>query len=266
MGGRRVLVTGDRGVLGSEVTRLAQLRGWEVKGLRRGGDDAGGGLDMVALGECLSDWAKGPDPGLDLLVYCASARSAGRLEHVPPALAATSIRVDLEGTVNSVRLALPLLQRRSGSAAVIVSSMAAFHGVPSFASYAAAKAGQLAFAQALSMELADGPPSIVTLVLGTLHGDGMAKTEFWTAGGRARLGKMRPFRFFRSADTPLSVERVAERILEPHRRSRTIYLPGSLVWLHRVARFAPGMIRLFMRLYETRRLRPALVDEPRSEL
>ena len=90
--------------------------------------------------------------GLDVLVNCAAIlgpgdwaeRSAENFEHV--------VAVDLLGTVNTLRAALPALQQRRG-VAICLASTAAVHGWPALGAYSAAKFGVAGFCDAVRPEL-----------------------------------------------------------------------------------------------------------------
>ncbi|HVN87086.1 MAG TPA: SDR family NAD(P)-dependent oxidoreductase [Candidatus Binatia bacterium] len=90
--------------------------------------------------------------GLDLLVNCAAilgpgewaTQSAERFERV--------IRIDLVGTANTVRAALPALEQSRG-AAIVLASTAAIHGWPALGGYSAAKFGVAGWCDAVRPEL-----------------------------------------------------------------------------------------------------------------
>ncbi len=91
--------------------------------------------------------------GLDLLVHCAAILGPGRWAQQPPEAFERVIRIDLLGTANVLRAALPGL-RQSRGAAVCIASTAALHGWPHMAAYSAAKFGVAGFCDAVRPELA----------------------------------------------------------------------------------------------------------------
>lgn len=90
--------------------------------------------------------------GLDLLIHCAAILGAGIWATQPPAAFEQTIRVNLIGTSNVIRAALPALQRRGGQVMAIAST-AALHGWPYLAAYSAAKFGVAGFTDAIRPEL-----------------------------------------------------------------------------------------------------------------
>lgn len=92
------------------------------------------------------------DRGLDLLVNCAAILGGGLWATQSAEAFAHTIRVDLIGTSNIVRAALPALRRARGHV-VLLASTAALHGWPHLAAYSAAKFGVAGFADAIRPEL-----------------------------------------------------------------------------------------------------------------
>lgn len=94
----------------------------------------------------------GAEPRLDLLINCAAVLGAGLWSTQPPEVFERTIRVDLLGTANVIRAALPALRRARGQI-VVLASTAALHGWPYLAAYSAAKFGVAGFADAIRPEL-----------------------------------------------------------------------------------------------------------------
>lgn len=90
--------------------------------------------------------------GLDLLVNCAAVLGDGIWATQPVELFEQTVRVDLLGTANAIRAALPALRRARGTA-VVLASTAALHGWPHLSAYAAAKFGVTGFADSIRPEL-----------------------------------------------------------------------------------------------------------------
>ena len=121
--------------------------------------------------------------GIDVLVTGAAAMVFGRFEQVPPEAFDRTIAVTFTGTVDTIRAALPALERRQGTIVVLGSIMARLPW-PSFSSYSAAKHALRGFVGALRVELrAAGHPVGVSLV-----NPGPVDTPLWdhlsTATGR----------------------------------------------------------------------------------
>lgn len=89
----------------------------------------------------------------DVWVNCAGNGVYGRFTDVPPPEYDRVTSVTYSGTVNGCRTALRLMLGGGHGTIVNVCSATAFHGLPWMTSYAGAKAGVRAFAQALRAEL-----------------------------------------------------------------------------------------------------------------
>ena len=94
----------------------------------------------------------GAERELDLLVNCAAVLGGGLWATQAPEVFERTIRVDLIGTANIIRAALPALHRARGQI-VLLASTAALHGWPHLAGYSAAKFGVAGFADAIRPEL-----------------------------------------------------------------------------------------------------------------
>jgi NAD(P)-dependent dehydrogenase (short-subunit alcohol dehydrogenase family) len=94
----------------------------------------------------------GAERELDLLINCAAVLGPGLWMAQPPEVFERTIRVDLLGTANVARAALPALRRARGQI-VVLASTAALHGWPHLAAYSAAKFGVAGFADAIRPEL-----------------------------------------------------------------------------------------------------------------
>jgi NAD(P)-dependent dehydrogenase (short-subunit alcohol dehydrogenase family) len=91
--------------------------------------------------------------GLDLLVNCAAILGPGHFAEQAADNFERVIGVDLLGTANVIRAALPAL-RQSRGAIACVASTAAVHGWPGLGAYSAAKFGVAGLCDAIRSELA----------------------------------------------------------------------------------------------------------------
>ena len=91
--------------------------------------------------------------GLDLIVNCAAILGPGQWAGQSAESFERVIRINLLGTANVLRAALPAL-RQSRGAAVCLASTAAVHGWPGLGAYSAAKFGVAGFCDAVRPELA----------------------------------------------------------------------------------------------------------------
>ena len=155
---KTVLVTGGTSGIGLEAARSLRERGCAVYTLsRRGsaepgmthltGDVTDEGAVRAALERILRE-----QKGLDALVCCAGFGVSGAVEFIPLEDARAQVDVNLFGTVNCCRLALPAL-RESRGRIVNVSSVAAPIAIPFQAYYSVSKAGVNAFSLALANEV-----------------------------------------------------------------------------------------------------------------
>jgi NAD(P)-dependent dehydrogenase (short-subunit alcohol dehydrogenase family) len=94
-----------------------------------------------------------PDRGLDLLVNCAAILGPGTWTTQPPDDFERVLRIDVLGTANTIRAALPWLRRARGQI-VNLASTAAVHGWPGLAAYSAAKFAVTGYSDAIRPELA----------------------------------------------------------------------------------------------------------------
>lgn len=109
--------------------------------------------------------------GIDLLINNAGAGRFGRLLDNPPEAERAAVLVNVVSVVDLTRRLLPgMLQRartaRRRAGVIVVASTAAFTPVPFLATYAATKAFDLQFAEALAEELHDEPADVLALCPG----------------------------------------------------------------------------------------------------
>ena len=92
--------------------------------------------------------------GLDVLVNCAGIHRPGGALETSQAVWDEVMAVNLWGSFQGCRAAIPALRRRGGGAIVNLASIAAITGVPGELAYAASKGGVLTMTMALAIELA----------------------------------------------------------------------------------------------------------------
>jgi short-subunit dehydrogenase len=103
------------------------------------------------LAACRRALDEAPPP--DVVVLCAGAGSRGPLWRLDRAREADIVRLNCVAVVDLAAHALPRMVARGGGAVVVVSSAAAWQPVPYMATYAATKAFELHFAEAVAEEL-----------------------------------------------------------------------------------------------------------------
>lgn len=165
---RTAMITGAARGIGAALAHDLVGRGWQVAlvGLepeRLGplAEELGDGADWheadvtdLPAMEAAVAWAVERFGGVDALVTNAGVATPGTVSEIAPGDFDRTIEVNLMGTWRSVRAALPELRARRGYVLCVASLAAGVH-LPLMASYAASKAGVVAFAHALRAEVAD---------------------------------------------------------------------------------------------------------------
>jgi len=125
--------------------------------------------------------------GLDLLVANAGITHYQPVAEQDVERMEQMVRVNLLGTLYTVKAGLPHLLRQGHGHVVVVSSGAAYRAFPSAAVYGATKAAQRAFAEALRHELNGTGVSVTTVHPGeiatSLHDHEKATMPAWYRGG-----------------------------------------------------------------------------------
>ncbi len=182
--------------------------------------------DRVALQGALATLLPA-DGGLDLLVNCAAVLGPGTWATQSAEEFERVLRIDLLGTANTIRAALPWLRRARGQI-VNLASTAAVHGWPGLAAYSTAKFAVTGYSDAIRPELArDGVG--VTVVFPLLIDTPLL--------GRADLPPiLRRGRRIPPAAVVQKVLRAVER-----RRAR-VYVPGSVRVIAALHGLAPSLL------------------------
>ncbi|SER84329.1 NADP-dependent 3-hydroxy acid dehydrogenase YdfG [Propionibacterium cyclohexanicum] len=119
--------------------------------------------DRVAVEDAVTQAAERLG-GLDAVVTAAGIDRCGRLLDVPAQQWEHVVQVNLFGTVNTVRAALPHLLATHGRVVTVASTLA-LRGVSDATAYCASKFAVLGFSQALTAETA-GQVGVTTLIPG----------------------------------------------------------------------------------------------------
>lgn len=166
--------------------------------------------------------------GLELVVANAGIAHYGPFSELPIERAEEMVRINLLGTLYTVKAALPHMLDRASGHLVVVASGAALRAFPWAATYGATKSAQRAFAEALRHELSGTGVSVSTVFPGEvatdLHAHERERMPDWYRGGDA----IRP-------------EKVAEAIVKVvEEDDRAAYVP-SIVRLLGLNGIAPRL-------------------------
>ena len=182
---QRVLVTAGATGIGREFVRAFAATGAkifvsdidskaldalarEVKGLVTGICDNSKRSDIEAMVPAAAE-ALG---GLDVLINNAGiAGPTTPVEETDPDEWETVINVNLTGTFNVTRLAIPHLKKSSAPSIIIMSSAAGRFGFPNRSSYAASKWGLIGLTKTLSRELGAFNIRVNAILPGPVAGD-----------------------------------------------------------------------------------------------
>jgi len=270
LSGQRVLVTGGSSGIGLAVAEGLVAEGAEVAILAR--NELGlaaakrklaeHGAEAITLAADVSDRealaaavAKAADElgGLDVLVTSAASLSFGRFTETEPEDFERTLDTVLGGTVDTVRAALPHLERSRG-AVVCVGSIAARMPLPGMAAYTASKHGLVGFLDTVRVELEESGSS-VTL---SLVNPGAVDTPLWS-NLESSTGLLPPEPPFPSLYSP---ESVAEAVLAVIRHPRDEVTAGGLaraqvLFYSYFGGFAKRAMQALARLEHTAGDRPA---------
>ncbi|HWC48835.1 MAG TPA: SDR family NAD(P)-dependent oxidoreductase [Solirubrobacterales bacterium] len=232
---QRVLITGGSSGIGLAVAEALAAEGAEVALLAR--NEVGlaaakrklaeSGAEAVTVTadvtdrEALTaaiDEAAGQLGGLDVLVTAAVGLSFGRFTETEPEDFDATIETVLGGAVDTIRAALPHLERERG-AVVAIGSIAAHMPLPGMAAYTASKHGLAGFLETVRAELEESGSS-VTL---SLVNPGAVDTPLWR-NLESSTGLLPPSP---PSPTLYSAEAVAEGVLSMIRRPRNELTVGG---------------------------------------
>ena len=236
------IVTGATRGIGRATARALDQRGALVGAIARSGDelklladelDRAVALpadvsDRDALESAISGFASDAGP-VGIAVANAGLTQTMPFVDLDPEKADEIIRVNLLGTMNTVRAVLPAMLDRGRGHLVAVSSGAGLRAFPWAAVYGASKAGQKAFAEALRHELSGSGVSLTTVYPGevktSLHAHELERMPDW----------------YRPSDAippEVVAEAIVHAVLEDRRE---VHVPGQ-VRLLGLNDIAPGLV------------------------
>jgi short-subunit dehydrogenase len=168
---------------------------------------------------------------LDGWVNAAGTTTYGRFESIPAEEFDRVVEVNLLGTANGVRAALPHLRDQGEGVVVNVASVLARFGTPLMTAYVASKFAVRGLSESLRMELRDEPDVHVCTVL-----PGPVDTPLFQHAGNRTGGPVE------SPSLPMDPHRVAAAIVACLTRPRREVIVGQASRLVLVARaIAPGV-------------------------
>jgi NADP-dependent 3-hydroxy acid dehydrogenase YdfG len=226
LAGKTAVITGASRGIGAAVARALDGEGVRLGLGSRSGDDLG--LDAVAREcdvrdpqqvEALVTATVERFGGLDILVANAGVGSYGAFLDLDPGHVEEMIDVNLKGTINAVRAALPHILERGQGDVVAVASVAGLRAFPHESVYNASKFGQIGFLRSLDHELRERGIRCTNVCPG-----GVA-TDFALDEGRGRTQE--------SLDGMMTAEDVAEVVVfaltrpRGHRILTTSFRPMS---------------------------------------
>ncbi|HEX6206024.1 MAG TPA: SDR family NAD(P)-dependent oxidoreductase [Solirubrobacterales bacterium] len=270
LAGQRVLITGGSSGIGLATAESLAREGAQVALLAR--NELGlaaakrklaeHGAEAVTVAadvtdreglEAAIDEAAAALGGLDVLVTSAASIAFGRFAETDAADFDATVDTVFGGTVDSIRAALPHLERSRG-AIVVVGSIAARMPLPGMSAYTAAKHGLVGFLDTARIELEESGSS-VTL---SLVNPGAVDTPLWS-NLESSTGLLPPEPPQPAVYSP---ESVAEAVVETIRHPRDELTAGGFARLQTLfysssSSFAKRALRALARLEHTAGDRPA---------
>jgi short-subunit dehydrogenase len=186
-------------------------------------------LDLSTPEAISAGWAR-ITRDVDVLVNNAGQFVGGKLEDQDPAAIEAMVQVNLTAVMQLTRLALPgMLSRRRGMI-VNNASISGYVHLPGSTTYAATKAGVVAFSEALRRELRGTGVDVLHLVTPGIETDMLAETRRAYEGHTGEL----PSQF-----TP---EQWAARVVRSIEQGDSVLGPGGILALGKLASRGPGAL------------------------
>lgn len=127
------------------------------------------------------------DGKMNVLFNCAGIMRMGPFDQIDLSEHLKTIRINIDGPVIGVKLALPLLENTTGARVITMSSASAFYGVPDLAVYSASKFAVRGLTEALNIEL-EGKGIIVTDLMPLYVNTDMIQSQTLRAGTLEMFG------------------------------------------------------------------------------
>jgi NAD(P)-dependent dehydrogenase (short-subunit alcohol dehydrogenase family) len=198
---RTVLITGTSTGIGEATTKALAARGWRVfatmrnldkaKSLERSLDEAGlrahvelerlDVTDPASIRDAVAAMLLRTGNRLDAVVHNAGVAAGGAFEDLPAAEVRRVMETNFFGVLEVTRQLLPLFRAQRQGRIVIISSFAAFAGLPANSVYCASKWALEGWAESLSYELEPFGLDVI-LIEPSLY-----RTQIWKASPRINL-------------------------------------------------------------------------------
>ncbi|CVI20651.1 conserved hypothetical protein [Agrobacterium fabacearum CFBP 5771] len=223
------IITGGSSGIGLEIARLCVLNGYDVSLVSRDENAlrlAREALTQIGRGrvsavsadvrrmDLLSEAIEQCQRLLgtcDLLVTSAGVVEPAFFEELDPSHFETQMDTNFLGTVNAVRAIYAGMKNRGRGSIMMISSAAAFIGIPGYSAYCASKAALAAFAESLRSEVGPGIYIGISFPPDTFTPQFRSELTKRPSRAKALIGKAHPW----------SVEVVARQIFDAISRRRS---------------------------------------------
>jgi len=232
MQGARVILNGRRQSRLDEALAELQGEGLEAAGI------AGDISDPGFCGELIT-FAVDTYGQLDILVNNAGLANRGRISDVQPDSVQSLVAVNLLGSIFPTQAALPAL-RKSGGYVLMISSLAAFHGLPYNGVYSSTKVALKTLAESLRLEEKEHGVMTGLAYVGFTEND-PRKIIYDTDGKPVYL----PAREGLKLQKPETVARILRQMIQTRRKRRVLTPMGK--GLAFLSRWIPSAITLILR-------------------
>jgi len=151
----RIVITGNSSGIGKMITERLESQGHTVIGLNRSGKLSCDVTDYKQVEDC-ARYVLDAYSNIDGLITCAGTQGEmGKISKTDPDGWSETIRVNLDGTYNSIRAFYPLMDLARRPKILCFAGGGAANGRPFFSAYASAKAGVVRLVETFSMEETD---------------------------------------------------------------------------------------------------------------
>lgn len=167
--------------------------------------------------------------GIDLLVPNAGVAHVAKIENIDPEKLDQVIDVNLKGTFNVIKAAIPIFKRQgTGGNIVVISSKNVFDPGASFGAYSAGKAGAHQLSKIAAMELAEFGVKVNMINPDAVFGDEKVSSKMWDLIGPDRM-KSRGLDPEGLKDYYRQRNLLKERVLAKHVGNAVVFFASDLI-------------------------------------